>query len=109
MTGLSGQVEIADDKQSRPEHHNGSVANIITGVSIVSATTDSIQLAFIKNPSKGTNANPSPNNVLYINIDGTTTYISLNRGESVYIPGAFTTLKITASSIGVNSESIIWS
>ena len=101
-------VEIQDERDSDPEHFNSNVA--VAGVpnSITPTSAKPIQLAYIKNPNKGVNAN-DPNDVLYINIDGTVNYTTISRGEYIYIPGVFTTLKIDTNNDGTKYEVIVWS
>jgi hypothetical protein len=108
---LGGTAELLDEKDSTPEHFLVTVTTAGSPVSITPATAKPIQLALIKNPSKGANANTNPNHVVYINIDGAGTpkFMSLNRGEYMFLPGLFTTLKIDASSNGVKAEVIVWS
>lgn len=98
-------IEISDNKESSGIHYNGVVAVAGTPTSIT--PTNPIQLAFVKNPNKGPNQNSS-NIVLLINIDGTSNSISISRGESVYIPGKFTTLKVDSTVNGGKYELIIW-
>lgn len=98
-------VEIQDTKESNGVHYNGAVA--VAGVPASITPSSKIQLVFIKNPNKGPNQN-TPNVVILVSIDGTTNYISISRGEYVYIPGIFTTLKIDSTVNGGKYESIIW-
>jgi hypothetical protein len=105
---LGGTAELLDEKQSRPEHINGTVTTAGTPVSLTPSTGEPIELILVRNPSKGPNANSS-NIVLLINIDGTSTYISLNRGETVYIPGLFSSAKIDSNTNGAKFEVIVWS
>ena len=110
MSGIFGVAEIADDAQSNPENIEGAVATAGVPNSITPASGQLIQLALIKNPNKGPNANGA-NVVLRINIDGAATpkYISLNRGETYYIAGVFRTLKIDSTVSGGKYEVILWS
>jgi hypothetical protein len=101
-------IEITDIKDSTPQHFNGTVTTAGTPVSITPSNGRIIQLALIKNPSKGTNKNNTAD-VLLLNIDATTTYMSLNRGEFVYLAGAFATLKIDSNNNGVKYEVVVWS
>lgn len=103
-------VEITDVKDSTPENLEGAVATAGSPNSITPTSTKQIQLALVKNPSRGPNANAN-NVVLKINIDGAGTpkYISLARGEYVYLPGIFTTLKIDSTVNGGKYEVILWS
>lgn len=109
--GLGGTAELLDDKDSTPEHFTGTVAIAGTPITITPANAKPIQLVLVKNPNKGLNANSSPNHVVYVNIDGAGTpkYLSLSRGEYVYLPGPFTSLKLDASHDGVKAEVITWS
>lgn len=104
----NGVVEIADNIESTPQNIEGVVAIAGTPISITSAGGN-IQLALIKNPGKGPNANAS-NVVLRINIDGSGTpkYVSLARGEFLYLPGIFATLKIDSTVNGGKYEVVIW-
>jgi hypothetical protein len=103
-------LPIVDDVASTPENIEGAVATAGVPNSIVPTSGQPIQLAFIKNPSKGPNAN-SANIVLRINIDGAATpkYVSLNRGEAYYISGVFGVLKIDSTVNGGKYEVILWS
>jgi hypothetical protein len=102
-------VEIADNKDSSPEHKNGSVTTAGTPVTVSRTDAKNSQLVFINNPSKGVNAN-AINAVLYVSIDGGVTYVSLARGESQHFPGVIVNgnLKINASANGVKYEAILW-
>jgi hypothetical protein len=101
-------IEIQDEKDSTPEHFNGNVASAGTSVPITPTSGKDIQLAYIKNPNRGDNKNEIAD-VLYINIDGGSEYTTLSRGEYVYLPGTFTTLKIDSNNNGTNYEVIVWS
>ena len=103
----NGVIEIQDDINSTPKNVNGLVVTAGTPTLVNTPDGSHIQLALIKNPSKGPNANAG-NAVLLINTDGTTTYISLNRGEVYYIAGSFQTLKIDSTVNGAKFEAIIW-
>ena len=99
-----------DEYNPTPQHQNGSVASAGTPIVFNSpgGADDPITLLLVRNPSRGPNANTSANHVLLINIDGTTTKLSLNRGENIYIPGNFASFTIDASHNGVKFETVIW-
>ena len=101
-------VEIQDNCDSDPEHFDGNVAVAGTPVTITPTNTKQIQRAIIISPKRGPLANGF-NDVLKINIDGTTKFIHISRGESLELPGVFTSLKIDALTNGVNYEIIVWS
>jgi hypothetical protein len=108
MAGLDGAVEFSDDYHSEPEHFMDKVTTPGTEIEITPATEHQIQLAFIKNPSRGPNKNDG-NDVLLITIDDSANYITINRGEMIYIPGVFATLTVDANNPNVNYEIIVWS
>ena len=101
-------LEIQDERDSNPEHFEGSVATAGSSVTITPTNAQQIQKAIIISPKRGPNANGF-NDVLKINIDGTTKFIHIARGESLELPGVFTSLKIDALTNGVNYEIIVWS
>ena len=109
MSFTQGVVEIQDDINSTPKNINGVVALAGTPSVITAPDSSNIQLALVKNPSKGPNAN-SQNMVLLVNIDGAGApqYISIARGESYYIPGGFASLKIDSTVNGSKYEAVIW-
>ena len=102
-------VEVQDVKDSIPEHKNGSVTTAGTPVTVARTDTKNAMLVFVNNPSKGVNAN-AINVVIYVSIDGGTTYVSLVRGESQYFPGVVAngSFKVDASMNGTKYESILW-
>lgn len=101
-------VEIQDEKDSGPEQFNDTVATAGSPNTHTPTSTKQIQLAYLKNPNKGPNAN-SAQDVILFNIDGGTEFSALARGEYVYIAGVFDDLKIDANNNGVNYEVILWS
>jgi hypothetical protein len=105
----NGVIEINDDINSTPKNVNGTVPTAGTPTTVTTPDGSKIQLALIKNPNKGPNAN-SANVVLLINVDDglTSQSISLNRGEVYYLAGTFTTLKIDSTVNGAKFESVIW-
>ena len=90
-----------------PYHVNGVVATAGVPVTLTAPSSNKIQQIFVQNPSRGVNANGT-NDVLYINIDGTSTYIALARGESVALTGDTASIKIDSSINGVKYEAILW-
>ena len=109
MSGIYGTTEILTDLEATPKNINGVVAVAGTPSLITTPDGSQIQLALIKNPNKGPNANLA-STVLLINIDGAGSpqFISLCRGETYYIAGDFTTLKIDSTANGGKYETIIW-
>lgn len=101
-------IEVQDEKDTTPEHQNGQVTTAGTPASLTPTSTKAIQLAYVKNPNKGPNANGSQD-VLLVSIDGGTTYTSVSRGEYAYFPGVFTTLKLDSNNNNVKYEVILWS
>lgn len=101
-------VEISDNKESNPEQFNGVVTSAGTPVVVSPTGGNNIQLAFVKSSNKGVNAN-GPTDVLYLTIDGSANVISISRGEYIYIPGVFTSIKIDSNNNGVKYELILWS
>lgn len=101
-------VEIQDLKDSEPEQFNGEVTTAGSAVNLTPTSTKDITLALIKNPGRGPNSN-NILDVLLIIIDGGSNVLSLSRGESIYIPGVFTTLTIDATNNNTNYEVILWS
>lgn len=101
-------LEVQDIRDTDPEHFNGSVTTAGTPVSITPTNAKPIQLALVSNPKKGPNANAT-NDVLLVNIDGTTVEMALARGEKVYFPGIFNTLSVDSNNNSVNYEVIVWS
>lgn len=100
-------VEIQDDKENSPEHFNGSVATAGSPVSLSLTSTNPISHAFILNPSKGTNAN-AINDVLLLNVDNGTTFITIARGESISLPVNGSSIKIDTNNNGTNYEAILY-
>lgn len=101
-------LEIQNESDSQPEHFNGSITTAGSPSTITPATSRDIGLAFVKNPNRGPNQN-NFSDVLLVSLDGGSTYTSLSRGESVYLPGMFTSLLIDSNNNNVNYEIIVWS
>ena len=101
-------VEVQDEKQSNPEHINGNVATAGSSQTITPSSGNKIQLAYIKNPNKGPNANGFQD-VLLVSIDGSTNYTVISRGEYTFFPGVFDSIKIDTNNDGTKYEIIIWS
>lgn len=102
-------VEVQDIKGTSPEHKNGTVTTAGSPVTVSRTDSANCVYIFVNNPSKGTRANDI-NDVLYVSIDGGTTYITLSRGESQYFPGYIINgnLKIDTSNNGTNYEVVLW-
>lgn len=98
-------VEIQDEKGVNPEHFNGSVATAGTPVTIT-PSSGKITSIIVYNPRKGPNAN-GVNDVLLVNIDGTTTEISIPRGESLEVDTYIDDFTIDTNVNGTNYEVII--
>lgn len=101
-------LEIQNECDSTPEHINGTVTTAGSPNTLTPSSGKNIQLAYIKNPNKGTNANNTVD-VLYITIDGTSLFTTLSRGEYIYMPGIFANLKIDTNNNGTKYEVIVWS
>ena len=103
-------LEVQDEKDSAPEHFNGAVSISGTPLTIIPSSGKVIQLAFIKVPSVRHPTTPnSLNDAIKFSIDGGTTYMVLLSGESQYIPGIFTNLKLDTNVNGTYYEVIVWS
>lgn len=100
-------VEVKDERGSDPEHVNGTVTTAGFPDSLTLTSGKPIQLALVKNPSRGPNRNDFPD-VLLVNIDGGATELSLSRGEALYLPGVYTALSIDSNNNGVKYEVILW-
>jgi len=100
-------LETDDKLNSSPEHFNGTVTTAGSPVTLSLTSTNDITYAFILNPSKGPNAN-STNDVLLVNIDGTATYTTLARGESISLPVNNASIKIDTTTNGTKYEVILW-
>lgn len=98
-------VEIQDEKDSKPEHINGSVPTAGTPITVTAGNSLPIQQALIVCPGKGPNANTG-GSYLLVSSDGTT-YTTVPRGGSLRIDGVFDNLKIDASINGVKYELIL--
>ena len=101
-------LEIQDEKDSDPEQFNDTVTTAGTPKIESPTSAKPIQLALIKNPNKGPNANSSQD-VLLIIIDGGSQVFSISRGEYVYFPGVFSSISIDTNTNGTNYELILWS
>lgn len=101
-------LEIQNEKDSDPEQFTITVATAGSAISVTPTNTKPIQLAYIKNASKGPNSN-DPQDVVLITIDGSANVTTVNRGEYVYIPGIFTTLELDTNNNGTKAEVIVWS
>jgi len=101
-------LEIQDERQSDPEQFEGSVITAGSPVTITPTNGNTIQKAIVISPKRGPSANGF-NDVLKINIDGSTKFIHIARGESLELPGVFASLKIDSLTNGVNYEIIVWS
>jgi hypothetical protein len=100
-------IEVDDNVNNEPEHFNGSVTTAGSPVTISLTSTRDISNILLINPSKGPNAN-GINDLLYLNVDGGSTYITLARGESVSLPVNKPTIKINSNVNGVKYELIAW-
>lgn len=99
-------IEIQDEKDSKPEHINGTVTTAGVPVTVTAGNALPIQHALIICPNKGPNANTG-GAYLLVSSDGTTNYTTVPRGGSLRIDGVFDNLKIDAGSNGTNYEIII--
>ncbi len=103
-------VEIQDLKDSEPEPFNGNVATAATPVTITPTTGRIVKLAFINVPSKRDPDNPNDiNDAIKYSVDGGTIYQTLLSGESIYIPGNFTDLRLDTNENGTTYQVILWS
>lgn len=100
-------VEVDDNLNNSPEHFNGSVTTAGSPVTITLTSTNEISNLIIVNPSKGPNSN-GVNDLLYLNIDGGSTYITIARGESLALPVNKASIKVDANNNGTNYEIIAW-
>lgn len=100
-------VEVDDNANNNPEHFNGSVATAGVPVTITLTSGKDISNILIINPSKGPNEN-SNNDLLYLNIDGGSFYITLARGDSIAVPVNKASIKIDTNINGTNYELICW-
>lgn len=96
-----------DNTDYTPVQINGTVATAGVPVSITESNSNKIQQLLLQNPSRGPNANEI-NDVLFVNIDGGSFYMSLARGESISLVGDITTIKIDASANATNYELTYW-
>lgn len=100
-------LEVDDNLNNQPEHFNGSVATAGSPVTITLTSGNDISNIFLINPSAGPNAN-GVNDLLYLNIDGGATYITLARGDSVSLPVNRVNIKIDTNINATNYELICW-
>jgi len=101
-------IEIQNEKNSDPEQFEDSVTTAGTPETITPSTGNIIQMALVQNPHKGKNKN-NPNDVLYVNIDGSSTTFTVAYGEAIPFSGVYSTLSIDSNNNGVNYEVILWS
>jgi hypothetical protein len=99
-------VEIQNEKDSKPEHINGSVTFAGTPITVTAGNGLPIQSALIICPNKGPNAN-SKGTYLLVSSDGTANYTTVPRGGKLQICGVFDNLTIDASDNNTNYEIII--
>lgn len=101
-------LEVDDSVDNEPENITGSVTTAGSPATISATSTKPIKYIFILNPSKGVNANDI-NDVLYVNIDGGSFYITVARGESISLPVNKSSIKIDTNTNGTKYELILWS
>ena len=106
-------VESQDAQSVFPENIVTTITSSGTIITLHRTDTKDIQVALVKNPSKGLRANTS-SAVLYITLDGQAPLdkgTSLNRGEFAYFLGDITQsngLKLDSNISNVNAEVILW-
>ena len=103
-------IEIQNIKDSDPEPFNGAISTAGVPVTITPSTGRLVQLAYIDcNSTRHSTAPNNINDVIKFSIDGGTTYQELNSGESIFVPGIFTDLRVDTNANGTNYQVILWS
>ena len=103
-------IEIQDNKNSSLESFIGSIATAGVPSTLTPTSRNSIRLAFINVQSKRDPDNPNDiNDAIKYSIDGGITYHTLLSGESIFIPGVFTNLKLDTNNNGTYYQVILWS
>lgn len=93
-----------------PEHVNGNVTTAGTPQTLVPTSTDPIKTVYVEcNSTKHPTDSNGQNDAILFSIDGGTTYTSLLAGESVFLPGEFTDLRLDTNSDGTFFSVILWS
>ena len=103
-------LEIQDIKDSDPECFTGNVATAGVPVTLTPTNGRIIQLAFINvNSTRDPDNSNSINDAIKFSIDGGVSWLTLMTGESQYIPGIFTDLRLNTNSNGTHYQVILWS
>jgi len=102
-------LEIQDEKQSEPEHFNGSITTAGSPVSLQLTSGKAIQWFFLSVPSvRDQSSSNGIHDAIKFNIDGTSTYVTIMSGESIFVPGLTQTLKLDTNDDGTDYEVILW-
>ena len=98
------------DETFAPEHFNGNVSTAGTPQTIVPGSTDPIKTIFVEcNSTKHPDNSNGINDAILFSIDGGITYVALLAGESIFLPGEFTDLRLDTNSNGTFFQVILWS
>ena len=101
------------DKPYYPEHRNSFITTSGVEITVTRSDNKDIQLALIKNPSRGLRANLA-SSVVYAKVKGNSPAnegYTINRGEAIYIPGVISNLeglKLDSNNNNVNVEVVLW-
>ena len=99
-------IEIQNEKDSKPEHINGSVTLAGTPITVTAGNGLPIQSALIINPRIGPNANAS-GIYLLVSSDGGANYTTVPRNGKLRICGVFDNIKIDSNTNGAKFEIIL--
>lgn len=101
-------IEIQDEKQSNPEHFNGNVTT--AGVPVTLSLTSAVEIQWAYIECAGTRDPDNKNNIndsIKYSLDGTN-YIPLMAGESAFVPGIVSEIKLDTNTNGTYYYVILW-
>ena len=103
-------IEIEDKRGSDPEHFNGSVTTAGSSITITPNSGNTIKHFYVEVPGVRDPDNPnSIDDAIKISLDEGSTYITLMSGESLFLPGNVSNLKIDSNANGTYYRVIVWS
>ena len=105
----SNRVPINTDTFT-PEHFNGNVSTAGTPQTIVPGSANPIKTLYVEcNGTKHPNNSNGINDAILFSTDGGVVYTALLAGESVFLPGEFTDLRLDTNSNATFFSVILWS